>query len=52
VGRAGAKNAAWLAARILSLGDSELHARLLAAKEKQRDNVLASDAELQARLSE
>lgn len=51
VGRAGAKNAAWLASRILSLGDSALRARLQIAKQAQRDKVLASDAELQARLN-
>jgi 5-(carboxyamino)imidazole ribonucleotide mutase len=51
VGRAGAKNAAWLAARILSLGDSALRVRLQSAKEAQRDKVMASDAELQARLN-
>jgi 5-(carboxyamino)imidazole ribonucleotide mutase len=51
VGRAGAKNAAWLAARILSLGDSALRERLIVAKRAQRDKVMASDAELQARLN-
>jgi 5-(carboxyamino)imidazole ribonucleotide mutase len=51
VGRAGAKNAAWLASRILSLGDTALRARLQIAKQAQRDKVLASDAELQARLN-
>jgi len=51
VGRAGAKNAAWLAARILSLVDEDVAATLSAAKIAQREKVLASDAELQARLS-
>ena len=51
VGRAGAKNAAWLAARILSLGDSALNERLHAAKAEEKSKVLAADAELQARLS-
>ena len=51
VGRAGAKNAAWLAARILSLGDSALNERLHAAKAEEKTKVLAADAELQARLS-
>ncbi len=51
VGRAGAKNAAWLAARILALGDSALNERLHAAKAEEKSKVLAADAELQARLS-
>jgi len=51
VGRAGAKNAAWLAARILSLGDEGLNKRLHAAKAEEKNKVLAADAELQARLS-
>jgi len=51
VGRAGAKNAAWLAARLLALGDDEVRARLHSAKRQQKEKVLASDAELQARLS-
>ena len=51
VGRAGAKNAAWLAARILSLVDTEVAATLTAAKQAQKEKVLASDAELQARLN-
>lgn len=51
VGRAGAKNAAWLAARILSLVDAEVASTLSAAKQAQKEKVLASDAELQARLN-
>ena len=51
VGRAGAKNAAWLAARILSLVDAEVASTLTAAKQTQKEKVLASDAELQARLN-
>ena len=51
VGRAGAKNAAWLAARILSLVDAEVASTLTAAKQAQKEKVLASDAELQARLN-
>ncbi len=51
VGKSGAKNAAWLAARILSLGDSALNERLHAAKAEEKSKVLAADAELQARLS-
>jgi len=51
VGRAGAKNAAWLAVRILALGDKDVADRLAKAKTAQREKVLASDAELQAKLN-
>ena len=50
VGRAGAKNAAWLAVRILALGDQDVADRLAKAKTEQKEKVLASDAELQAKL--
>ena len=48
VGRAGAKNAAWLAARILALGDEELRVRLHAAVEGMAVKVRKADAELLA----
>ena len=47
VGKAGAQNAAWLAARILALGDPALGQRLLAAREAMAEKVRAADAELQ-----
>ena len=50
VGKAGAKNAAWLAARILALADSDLATRLADKREEMRQKVLATDAELQASL--
>jgi 5-(carboxyamino)imidazole ribonucleotide mutase len=50
VGKAGAKNAAWLAARILALGDSAVSTRLIAAKEAQRAKVISDDAKLQAKI--
>ncbi len=50
IGKAGAKNAAWMAARILAVGDSEVAIRLAGAREAMRQKVLASDAELQDRL--
>jgi 5-(carboxyamino)imidazole ribonucleotide mutase len=50
IGKAGAKNAAYLAAQILSLGDAELAVRLAAERQANSDGVLAKDAELQARL--
>jgi len=49
VGRGGAKNAAWLAARILALGDAGIAERLVQAMEQQADAVRAADAELQHR---
>ncbi len=47
VGRAGAKNAAWLAARILALGDPELRQRLAEARRAMAEKVLAADEALQ-----
>jgi 5-(carboxyamino)imidazole ribonucleotide mutase len=51
IGKAGAKNAGYLAAQILSLSDSELAARVKAEREANRDAVIAKDAELQASLA-
>jgi len=48
VGKAGAKNAAWLAARIIALGDVDVQARLEAAMTRMADKVRAADAALQA----
>jgi len=48
IGSAGARNAAWLAARILSLQDAELRQRLQAAIEKMTEKVLADDAAIQS----
>ena len=48
VGKAGAKNAAWLAARILSLGDAELAVRLSEAVEAMAAKVRGADADLVA----
>lgn len=50
VGKAGAKNAAWLAARILALADPVVAARLAEARDQMREQVLKTDAELQNRL--
>jgi 5-(carboxyamino)imidazole ribonucleotide mutase len=51
VGKAGAKNAAYLAAQILALGDPKLAVRLAAEREANADGVRAKDAELQKRLA-
>jgi phosphoribosylaminoimidazole carboxylase PurE protein len=46
VGKAGAKNAAWLAARILALSDENLSTRLFAERDAQAAAVLAKDEKL------
>ena len=48
VGKAGAKNAAWLAARILAIGDAALAARLAEAVEAMAAKVRAADSDLRA----
>ncbi len=50
IGRAGAKNAAYLAAQIIGVADAELHAKLIAERAANADEVLAKDAALQAKL--
>lgn len=45
----GAKNAAYLAAEILAVGDEALQARLLAAREEARKQVIAKDAAVSAK---
>jgi phosphoribosylamine--glycine ligase len=46
IGKAGAKNAAWLSARILALSDEALAARLVTARAEMAAKVLAADASL------
>ena len=48
VGKAGAKNAAWLAARIIAVADADVRGRLESAVAAMADKVRAADAELQA----
>jgi 5-(carboxyamino)imidazole ribonucleotide mutase len=48
IGKAGAKNAAYLAAQILALGDPALATRLAAERQANADQVKARDAQLQA----
>ena len=50
VGKAGAKNAAYLAAQILALTDPELDALVKADREKAAREVMAKDAALQEKL--
>lgn len=51
VGKAGAKNAAYLAAQMIALSDQELAARIRAEREANAAAVKAKDAELQAKLA-
>jgi 5-(carboxyamino)imidazole ribonucleotide mutase len=46
IGKVGAKNAGWLAARILALSDPALSERLGAAVSAMADQVRAADAAL------
>jgi phosphoribosylaminoimidazole carboxylase PurE protein len=48
IGKAGAKNAAWLAARIIGVSDSEVQDRVIAGFEAMADKVRQADADLQA----
>ena len=50
IGKAGAKNAAYLAAQILALGDAELAQRLAAERKANSAGVMAKDTELQTKL--
>lgn len=48
IGKAGAKNAAWLAARIIGTGDAAVQQRVIDGFNAMADKVRAADAELQA----
>jgi 5-(carboxyamino)imidazole ribonucleotide mutase len=50
IGKAGARNAAYLAAQVLALSDPALAERLAAERQANADAVLAKDAELRSRL--
>ena len=51
VGKAGAKNAAYLAAQILALSDPDLAQRIRTERENNAKGVVAKDAKLQADLA-
>jgi 5-(carboxyamino)imidazole ribonucleotide mutase len=51
VGKAGAKNAAYLASQIMALSDPELAQRIRAEREANAEGVVAKDAQLQADLA-
>lgn len=48
IGKAGAKNAAYLAAQVLALGDADLAERLAHERATNAEQVLATDAKLRA----
>jgi 5-(carboxyamino)imidazole ribonucleotide mutase len=50
IGKAGAKNAGYLAAQIIAAADSALAARLKTERDANADAVKRKDAELQAKL--
>ena len=50
VGKAGAKNAAYLAGQMLGLADAELAARIDADREANRDKIRKANATLQSQL--
>ena len=52
IGKAGAKNAAYLAAQILGVSDAELHQRLIAEREENVLEVQKKDAILQQKLKD
>lgn len=50
VGKAGAKNAAYLAAQIIGVANPELHQKLQAERQANAEAVMAKDAALQEKL--
>ena len=50
IGKAGAKNAGYLAAQMLAVADDELAAKVRAERQKNAEEVMAKDAALQAQL--
>jgi 5-(carboxyamino)imidazole ribonucleotide mutase len=51
IGKAGAKNAAYLATQILATADADLAAKLVAERQANADAVIAKDAALQEKLN-
>lgn len=51
IGKAGAKNAAYLAAQIIGVADAGMHQKLIAEREENAKAVLAKDAALQEKLA-
>lgn len=50
IGKAGAKNAAYLAAQIIGVGDDDVAARVKAERQANAEAVIAKDAALQEKL--
>lgn len=50
IGKAGAKNAAYLAAQIIGVADADMHAKLIAERAENAAAVIAKDAALQEKL--
>lgn len=51
IGKAGAKNAAYLAAQIIGVADRDLHQKLIAERVAAAEAVIAKDAALQKQLA-
>jgi 5-(carboxyamino)imidazole ribonucleotide mutase len=51
IGKAGAKNAAYLAAQIIATGNPELAQKLVAERQENAEAVIQKDRELQAKLA-
>lgn len=52
IGKAGAKNAAYLAAQIMAISDKELEQKVLQDREQSKLAVMAKDAKLQEKLNQ
>ncbi|MCX2793970.1 5-(carboxyamino)imidazole ribonucleotide mutase [Microbulbifer thermotolerans] len=52
IGKAGAKNAAYLAAQIIGVSDATMHQKLVDERCANAEAIIAKDAELQKRLQE
>jgi len=50
IGKAGAKNAAYLGAQIMAVGDADLAERLKQERQANTDSIVAKDAALQDKL--
>ncbi|WP_075184732.1 5-(carboxyamino)imidazole ribonucleotide mutase [Teredinibacter haidensis] len=50
IGKAGAKNAAYLAAQIIGVADADMHQKLIAERAENAKAVMAKDAALQEKL--
>lgn len=51
IGKAGAKNAAYLAAQIIGVSDADLHQKLIDERKANAEAVIAKDAALQEKLA-